>query len=266
MKCPECWNDLPAQSAFCLHCGHEIASTRASPRQVVPIEPPRSVPFTSSPTFTQYKSYQEAQPASAQTRLGVFLLGVLATLCILFLIGTGVMFITVWQRQKTISTRAIDGNTPALNSPPTPAATIRVDPSLFPTAPRNSPYNDPKSQNTEASLKPITGGGVGQGGSSIDYNRTFKTSEVTRKAQILNKPEPFYTEAARKNQVSGTVRLRLILSASGQVEGITPLSSLPDGLTEKAVEAARKISFTPAEKDGRKVSQYVTIEYNFNIY
>ncbi|HJR07389.1 MAG TPA: energy transducer TonB, partial [Pyrinomonadaceae bacterium] len=78
--------------------------------------------------------------------------------------------------------------------------------------------------------------------------------------------EPLYTEEARKNQVTGTVRLRLILGASGSVSGITPLTRLPDGLTEKAIEAARRIAFTPAEKDGRKVSQYVTIEYNFNIY
>jgi outer membrane biosynthesis protein TonB len=41
---------------------------------------------------------------------------------------------------------------------------------------------------------------------------------------------------------------------------------LPDGLTEKAMEAARRIQFTPAEKDGRRVSQYATINYNFNIY
>jgi hypothetical protein len=26
------------------------------------------------------------------------------------------------------------------------------------------------------------------------------------------------------------------------------------------------ISFEPAEKDGCKVSQYVTVDYNFNIY
>ncbi len=89
---------------------------------------------------------------------------------------------------------------------------------------------------------------------------------MTRKAQITGKPEPLYTEEARKNQVTGTVRLRVILSASGRVTGIMPLTKLPDGLTEKAIEAARRISFTPAEKDGRKVSQYVQIEYNFNIY
>jgi hypothetical protein len=41
---------------------------------------------------------------------------------------------------------------------------------------------------------------------------------------------------------------------------------LPDGLTEACINAARKIKFIPAMKDGRFVSQYVTIEYNFNIY
>ncbi|MDQ1524581.1 MAG: hypothetical protein QOE47_2505, partial [Pyrinomonadaceae bacterium] len=36
--------------------------------------------------------------------------------------------------------------------------------------------------------------------------------------------------------------------------------------TEKANEAERRISIQPAEKDGRKVSQWNVIEYNFNIY
>ena len=30
--------------------------------------------------------------------------------------------------------------------------------------------------------------------------------------------------------------------------------------------AAKAIKFTPAQKDGRPVSQYVVFEYNFNIY
>jgi hypothetical protein len=32
------------------------------------------------------------------------------------------------------------------------------------------------------------------------------------------------------------------------------------------MQAARHILFFPAEKDGRKVPQYVVLEYNFNIY
>ncbi|HEY1404916.1 MAG TPA: energy transducer TonB [Pyrinomonadaceae bacterium] len=197
---------------------------------------------------------------------------------------------------------APDPKPPAIPNPSLPtAATIRADPTLFPTDTRAINYGDPKSKATELSsgsgsgngIGEGTGGGVGSGSGTgygpgegyntgggppklggggaggnggIDYGRTFRVNEVTRKAQITAKPEPLYTEEARKNQVIGTVRLRLVLSASGQVTGITPLTKLPDGLTEKAIEAARRIGFTPAEKDGRKVSQYVTIEYNFNIY
>ncbi len=89
---------------------------------------------------------------------------------------------------------------------------------------------------------------------------------MTRKAVITFKPEPQFTEEARKNNVTGLVKLRLLLGSSGQVSSISVVKGLPDGLTEKAIAAARRIKFRPAEKDGRPVSQWVTLEYNFNIY
>ncbi|MGI9105344.1 MAG: energy transducer TonB [Pyrinomonadaceae bacterium] len=199
--------------------------------------------------------------------------------------------------------RAPDPRPPTIKNPSLPVpASIVADPVLFPPDNRQIAYGDPKSKSTETSSGPGsgngigtgTGGGVGSGegggvgpgrggntgggdrrdggggpgggGGGTDYAKTFAAREVTRKATINSKPEPQYTEDARKNQITGTVRLRLVLGSSGSISGITPLSRLPDGLTEKAIEAARRISFTPAEKDGRKVSQYITIEYNFNIY
>jgi hypothetical protein len=115
-----------------------------------------------------------------------------------------------------------------------------------------------------------TGSGEGSGGSGeakeTDYNRTFTAREVTQKARILAKPEPLYTQWAREFVVTGAVRLRLVLRPSGEVGNITPIHRLPHGLTQQAIEAARGIRFEPAEKDGRKVAQYITFEYNFNIY
>ena len=110
------------------------------------------------------------------------------------------------------------------------------------------------------------GGRGGGGGGGEDYTRTFQPKDVTRKALITYKPEPGFTEDARKNNVIGTVRLRAILHASGSVTNVTVVKGLPDGLTEKAIAAAKQIRFTPAEKDGHAVSQYVTLEYDFNIY
>ncbi|HEX6184335.1 MAG TPA: TonB family protein [Pyrinomonadaceae bacterium] len=108
------------------------------------------------------------------------------------------------------------------------------------------------------------GGGPGKPG-TVDYTRTFRPNEVTRKAMITSKPEPGYTEEARKSFVEGVVRLRVVLAASGEVTEIGVVKGLPDGLTEKTIAAARRIKFTPAEKDGRKVSQYAVIDYHFTV-
>lgn len=110
------------------------------------------------------------------------------------------------------------------------------------------------------------GGGPGGGGGGTDYNKIFSGKDVTSKARILSKPEPQYTEDARKNQVTGTVVLRAVFSSSGQVTQIRAVSGLPYGLTERAIAAARNIKFTPATKDGHNVSMWFQLEYNFNLY
>jgi TonB family protein len=182
------------------------------------------------------------------------------------------------------------------------APTIQADPTLFPPDPRPLALGDPKSKETTPSSGTGTGGGIGNGtgtgvgpgdgagfgpgrgmntgggdpniggggpgggGGGVDYNKTFSQKDVTRKAVITFKPEPGFTEEARKNNVTGVVRLRAVLSSSGGVTNISVIKPLPDGLTEKAIAAARQIKFQPAQKDGRTVSQYIVLEYNFNIY
>jgi len=94
----------------------------------------------------------------------------------------------------------------------------------------------------------------------------YRSSEVTEKAVILAKPHPSYTEELRSEGVSGTVRLRAVLSADGQVRHVFVLKSPDPRMSRLAVGAARKIKFRPAKKDGQSVSQSVVIEYGFHIY
>lgn len=101
---------------------------------------------------------------------------------------------------------------------------------------------------------------------ALDYKKIFSQSEVDQRATILSKPTPSYTEEARKNQVAGTVVLRVVLAASGEVTGIVAVSGLPDGLTERAIAAAKQIRFSTAIKDGHTVSVAVQIQYTFNLY
>lgn len=96
--------------------------------------------------------------------------------------------------------------------------------------------------------------------------KTFRRKEVDKGARITNRPEPSYTDEAKARSVRGVVVLTAILSSTGKVTDITVVSGLPYGLTQKAIEAARKIKFTPALKDGKPVSMWIQLEYNFNLY
>jgi TonB family protein len=198
---------------------------------------------------------------------------------------------------------APDPHPPVIKNPALPMpATLDADPALFPPDTRQLNYGDPKSKSTTASSGPGTGNGIGSGtgggvgpgsgggygpgeggntgggprreggggpgggGGGTDYSKIFSGREVTTKARVLDKPEPQYTEAARKNQIVGTVVLRAVFSAGGTVINISPVSRLPDGLTEKAIAAAKQIRFVPATKDGRPVSMWMELQYNFNLY
>ena len=90
--------------------------------------------------------------------------------------------------------------------------------------------------------------------------------EATTKARVMMKPEPAYTESARQAQVSGIVVLRAVFTSDGTVRHILVLTGLPNGLTEAAIRSARQIKFIPATIDGRPVSMFIQLEYNFNLY
>jgi TonB family protein len=196
---------------------------------------------------------------------------------------------------------APDPKPPQIKNPSLPvAATVVADPMLVPPDARMLPYGDYKSKSTDpssgtgkgsgigtgtgsgigpgegAGLGPGRGGNIGggdfnaggggPGGGGGGYDRIFTGKDVTSKARLISKPEPQYTEDARKNQITGTVVLKVVFSSSGQVTNIRTVSGLPYGLTERAIAAARQIKFVPATKDGHQVSMWMQLEYNFNLY
>ena len=94
----------------------------------------------------------------------------------------------------------------------------------------------------------------------------YTGKDVERKVRLGTKPEPMYTAEARDNEVVGTVVLKVVFSSAGNVSNIRIVSGLSNGLTERAVDAAKKIKFIPAMKDGHYVSMWMQLEYNFNLY
>jgi len=184
-----------------------------------------------------------------------------------------------------------------------PVAGIDIDPALWKNLPM-AVYGDPRSKSSAPSNGPGDGGGMGtakgsgigegsgpgfgpgqdgniggdkkglgccgpggsQGNNVDDPDRVYPAPLVSERARVIAKPEPQYTEEARRNAVTGSVVLRVVFSRNGEVTNIRALQSLPFGLTERAIAAARLIRFRPATRDGRPVNVYMQLEYNFNLY
>jgi TonB family protein len=100
-------------------------------------------------------------------------------------------------------------------------------------------------------------------GTQSDEEHIYKGKEVDKKPVVKSKPDPEYTAAAQLNRVQGTVVLRCVFTMSGEVKHFFVVSGLPYGLTEASIAAAKKIKFKPAIKDGKPVSIWMELQYNF---
>lgn len=110
------------------------------------------------------------------------------------------------------------------------------------------------------------GNGRGDGDGREDEAPPAYKGPPSEPAKILSTSRGKYTEDARKNNVSGTVALRITLGANGQVTDVQVIRGLPYGLTESAIAAARQTKFIPAKKNGQPITTSRTMEIGFNIY
>lgn len=93
--------------------------------------------------------------------------------------------------------------------------------------------------------------------------RIYDPKEVSFRPKISSKPSPDFSAEALAHTVRGRVVLSAVLCRTGKVTDVQVIESLPFGMTEKVIKAARQIKFEPAEKDGRRVSEVIRLEYNF---
>ena len=65
-------------------------------------------------------------------------------------------------------------------------------------------------------------------------------------ASLKEQLQVSYTPEAVQNNVEGKIVLRLMICSNGRVSDITIDEPLPFGMTERAVEALKKVRFQPA--------------------
>jgi TonB family protein len=105
---------------------------------------------------------------------------------------------------------------------------------------------------------PGHGGGIGGG--------AYHVGGGVHAPRVLYRPDPEFSDEARKNKYQGNVVLRVVVGVDGKTHDISVLRSLGMGLDEKAIEAVRQWRFEPGTKDGVPVPVEVAVEVNFHLY
>lgn len=146
--------------------------------------------------------------------------------------------------------------------------------SRFPVGNLSSMFLDSFGLNQPGNSTPVGEGSpavIGDAVTAETANPTITDSLPTTPGKdgelvILSKPRPGYTDKAREKNVQGTVLLKVVFLANGSVDEIEVIKGLEQGLSERAVAAARKIAFLPMKMKQQNVSVVKKIEYSFQIY
>lgn len=88
---------------------------------------------------------------------------------------------------------------------------------------------------------------------------------VRRAVEILYKPEPGYTPAARERGVEGEVWLAVVFGRDAKLTVQRVVRGLGFGLDESAIASARAVRFRPAERNGVPVDLEAVLSVRFSL-
>lgn len=172
---------------------------------------------------------------------------------------------------------------------PNPHPQLPVAPTLLgppelklPQMSENMPWGDPSGVLGPASNGPGFGGGIGSGeGGGVGSGKggglgpgegggtgggVYSVGGGVSEPVPIFKPDPAYSEEARKAKYQGTVVLWIVVDASGSVTDCRVVKPLGLGLDEKAVETVKTWKFKPALRNGTPVPVRVMVEVSFRLF
>ena len=96
--------------------------------------------------------------------------------------------------------------------------------------------------------------------------QTYKVGQDGVKAPVLvREVKPKYTEGAMERKVQGTVEVKAVILADGNVGNVEVTRSLDVELDQEAIKATQQWKFRPGTKDGKAVDVEVNIELTFTL-
>jgi TonB family protein len=111
-----------------------------------------------------------------------------------------------------------------------------------------------------------SGIGLGPGSGGNTGGGVFRVGGGVSAPVPIYRPEPEFSEEARKAKYQGAVTVVCVVGPDGRVRDVQVTRPLGMGLDEKAIEAVKEWRFQPAKKDGVPVAVRILVDVDFHLY
>lgn len=127
------------------------------------------------------------------------------------------------------------------------------------TDPGSDPGNGSRFDGSDTAI--VQGGGGGGEGQEV-----FEWAEVSPEINMAELAAAIrYPDIARRNNIEGTVHLRVLVGKDGSIYDVEILSSDNELLDQAAIDGVRSVRFTPAEQNGTAVNCWVVVPVQFRL-
>ncbi len=109
------------------------------------------------------------------------------------------------------------------------------------------------------------GEGIGEGSMAGMGGGPYRAGSGITPPSLQREVKPIYTEEARRHGLEGDVLLEVVVRVDGTVGAVRIVRRLGAGLDERAVDAVRQWTFSPARRFGTPVDVLVEIAVEFRL-
>jgi TonB family protein len=109
------------------------------------------------------------------------------------------------------------------------------------------------------------GSGIGAGEGGGTGGGPYRPGSGVTPPRLIKEVHADYTEAGRRQNISGEVELEIVVRRDGSVGDVRILRRLGSGLDERAVQAVRQWQFSPARLKGVPVDVIVEVSVEFKL-
>jgi TonB family protein len=99
----------------------------------------------------------------------------------------------------------------------------------------------------------------------FDSEMIFEIEDLDVKPRALTQPSPNYLSALKRAKIEGAVKVKFIVTESGNVRSITIVNADHREFAESVRNALRRASFEPGKVNDQAVATRVRQTFNFNL-